>query len=109
MCLCVCPRYRQCLSNLFAGVNCVRPSNLFMCKCCLFVSGVDCLRARVAEPEKMERHATSPISYVLALDNSKLHNYTLITKLYSNTLRLMPYSDMSKTIWYTVIMNRHTV
>ena len=67
------------------------------------------MHARVAEPENMERHATSPISYVLALNNSKhqlLHNYTVITELYSNILKLIPYSQMSKNIWYTVIMNR---
>ena len=54
---------------------------------CLFVPGVDCVHARVAEPEKIERHSTPPISYVLALNNRKhqlLHNYTLITELCSN-------------------------
>lgn len=30
---------------------------------------VDCVRARVAAPEKMERRATSPICYVIAFDN----------------------------------------
>ena len=40
ICLSVCPRYTQCLSHLFADGNCVRLSNVFMCKCGLYMSYV---------------------------------------------------------------------
>ena len=58
------------------------------------------MRARVAQPDNMERHATSPVSYVLALDNSKhqlLHNYIAITELCSNILKTSAILSCPKT------------
>ena len=50
------------------------------------------MHVRVAEPEKMERRATSPIRYVVAYDNSKYHHPTemsyLIKSGYSQQLLL---------------------